>query len=115
MFQKRKHERKAVNWPAQVSVGNVLMDGIVMDHSVGGLFFTPDVSVAEELIAGDRVLEELNLGEEVEVLVFNRLNRPVVRIGAVIRWSGLSHQHGCRGLGLENFAAINREAGRMAA
>ena len=108
--QKRKCERKDVEFDAQVQIGDALMTGKVLDYSTHGMFFTPEESYFDgQFIHGAEALGELAGVGQCEVILLNKLQKPCVKMTANLRWLGQSVRHDCQGIGFEALVKIDEQ------
>ena len=109
-IQRRRYERRDVNWDANVQIGDFLMSGKILDFSPAGMCFTPEMSYLDgEFVEGADALVGLDGVVQCEVVLLNRLQKPCVKTTIKVRWIGHSDRHNCMGVGFEIPAATAKQ------
>ena len=90
----RAHPRAPVRWAAYWTDGLRARTGEIRDISRNGIFLSPAWRPSTSYTAGD------------EIAVRCAIDGFAVDLKTVVRWSGVSSEHGCEGLGLEVVAPL---------
>ncbi|MFC1609642.1 PilZ domain-containing protein [Myxococcota bacterium] len=96
----RRHRRQVVHWPAVCEYQEARDGAIVMDVSPKGAFVH---------LTGAR--DQLTPGAGINLCIVPKRGHTPIYVNGVVRWRGHSHDHQCRGFGVEfpvECAAVNR-------
>ena len=88
---RRKSTRVLVQIPAVASVGNLTMEGLILDMSDLGVFFTPSTMYVDGrfLTDQDEMVDELAMGDVIDVQPVGSLLCGAHR--GTVKWLGASH------------------------
>jgi len=111
-MERRAYRRENIELPAQLKLGDCLVDGKICDYSAGGCFFYPEVGYIDgRFVHTDDVVDSFKEGDILNVVVFaSDKSQPEFTIPSQIKWLGYNGRHGCGGFGLQNQATILQRA-----
>ncbi len=100
----RRHQRKTVEFHAEIELGESLIVGTIRDWSIGGLCFQPEAAYVDgELLGGGEVLRKLYIDEILRVIIRDPKGQ-FIDLPVQIKWKGKSIAHECRAFGCEFLA-----------
>jgi len=106
----RRAERKLVTWNAIARCGDLLVRGTILDWTIHGLFFEPTLGYDRGFVADDAILDGLEAGDKLEIIVAAENKVPECQFSMEVRWLGYSQTHACYGFGAERIAESMRLA-----